>query len=164
MLGIDPGSACTGYGVLEEIDSNSGRDTTIVASGVIRAQRGPLSDRLAKIYSGLNEVLSIHHPDVIAVEEVFYSNNAKSALVLGQARGVALLVGGLAGLCVYEYPARKIKQTITGHGKADKQQMRKVLAAVLGDVPKQLDASDALAVALCHLRWCSRPECCILES
>lgn len=164
MLGIDPGSSCTGYGVLEERDAGSDIDTTVVASGVIRVARGPLSDRLAKIFSGLNNVLREHRPDVVAVEEVFFSNNVKSALVLGHARGVALVVAGLAGLMVYEYSARKIKQTITGHGKADKQQMRKVLGAILGELPKQLDASDALAVALCHLRWFGRSEFFDMES
>ena len=148
VLGIDPGSSCTGYGVLEE-DQGEPR---VVASGVIRAPKGALAMRLAKIYSGLDEVLGVHQPDAVAVEEVFHARNAKSALVLGHARGVALLVAGLAGIEVHEYPTRKVKQTVTGHGGADKEQVRQVLGALLGEMPAQLDASDALAVALCHLR------------
>ena len=84
---------------------------------------------------------------------MFHARNTKSALVLGQARGVTLLAAGLAGIRVHEYPARKIKQTVTGYGGADKQQVRKMLRAMLGEAPESLDASDALAVALCHLRW-----------
>jgi crossover junction endodeoxyribonuclease RuvC len=147
-MGIDPGSSCTGYGVLEE-DRDEPR---VIASGVIRVPKGPLAMRLAKIFSGLETVFNTHQPDVGAVEEVFQARNAKSALVLGHARGVALLVAGLAGVGVHEYPTRKVKQTVTGHGNADKEQVRQILGAILGELPAQLDASDALAVALCHLR------------
>ena len=148
VLGIDPGSSCTGYGVLEEDQS----DPRVVASGVIRAPKGPLATRLARIFAGLDEILKNHRPDAVAVEEVFQAKNAKSALVLGHARGVALLVAGLAGIGVHEYPTRKVKQTVTGYGNADKEQVRQILGATLGELPAQLDESDALAVALCHLR------------
>jgi len=127
-------------------------ETRVIASGVIRAPKGPLSERLARIFSGLDEVLRTHRPDAVAVEEVFQAKNTRSALVLGHARGVALLAAGLAGIGVHEYPTRKVKQTVTGHGNADKEQVRQILGATLGEVPTQLDASDALAVALCHLR------------
>lgn len=149
VMGIDPGSTCTGYGVLED---GSG-EPRIVASGVIRTPRGALSVRLNRIFAGLEEVISTHRPDAVAVEEVFQARNAKSALVLGHARGVALLAAGRAGIGVHEYATRKVKQTVTGHGKADKRQVHSVLEAMLGELPAQLDASDALAVALCHLRW-----------
>ncbi len=153
VLGIDPGSACTGYGVLED-----GRgEPRVVASGVIRTPKGPLSLRLEKIFAKLEEVISAHRPDAVAVEEVFHARNPKSALVLGHARGVALLAAGRAGVCVHEYSTRKVKQTVTGHGKADKRQVRSILEAMLGELPAQLDASDALAVALCHLRWSGAP-------
>jgi len=148
-MGIDPGSSCTGYGVLEEDQ----RQTRVVASGVIRAPKGALAERLARIFSGLEEMLHKHKPDAVAVEEVFQAKNAKSALVLGHARGVALLAVGLAGIELHEYPTRKVKQTVTGHGNADKQQVRRILEVTLGELPAQLDASDALAVALCHLRY-----------
>jgi crossover junction endodeoxyribonuclease RuvC len=156
VLGIDPGSVCTGYGVLEE--PGAGGDISVVASGVIRAPRGTLTDRLTRIYAGLQEVFGSHRPDAVAVEEVFQAKNTKSALVLGHARGVALLAAGVAGLSVHEYPTRKVKQTVTGHGNADKEQVRRVLGMILGELPAQLDASDALAVALCHLRCADFPE------
>ena len=113
--------------------------------------------RLNRIFAGLEEVISAHRPDAVAVEEVFHARNPKSALVLGHARGVALLAAGRAGVGVHEYSTRKVKQTVTGHGNADKRQVRSILEAMLGEVPAQLDASDALAVALCHLRWCGAP-------
>jgi crossover junction endodeoxyribonuclease RuvC len=144
---------CTGYGVLED----GGDDPRIVACGVIRTSRGALSMRLSKIFAGLEEVILAHRPDTVAVEEVFHARNPKSALVLGHARGVALLAAGRAGVYVHEYSARKVKQTVTGHGQADKRQVRSILEAMLGELPAQLDASDALAVALCHLRWCDAP-------
>ena len=153
VLGIDPGSTCTGYGVLED----GGGEPRIVASGVIRTSKGPLSLKLRKIFEGLEEVISAHQPDVVVVEEVFHARTATSALGLGPARGVALLAAGRAGVEVHEYSARKVKQTVTGHGKAEKQQVRSILKAMLGELPAQLDASDALAVALCHLRWCDAP-------
>ncbi len=149
VLGIDPGSAFTGYGVLDE----QGQQLRIIASGVIRTGKNPLPERLVKIFCGLEEVIETHGPDAMAVEEVFFAKNVKSALVLCHARGIALLAAGRAAIEVFEYPARKVKQTITGHGAASKEQVRTVLQATLGDVPKSLDASDALAVALCHLRW-----------
>jgi crossover junction endodeoxyribonuclease RuvC len=153
VLGIDPGSTCTGYGVLED----DGGDPRMIASGVIRTTKGPLSSRLSKIFDGLEEIISAHRPDAVAVEEVFHARNPKSALVLGHARGVALLAAGRAGVSVHEYPARKVKQTVTGHGNADKRQVHSILEAQLGELPAQLDASDALAVALCHLRWNDSP-------
>lgn len=153
VLGIDPGSTCTGYGVLED----DGGDPRMIASGVIRTPRGSLSVRLNKIFDGLEEIISAHRPDAVAVEEVFHARNPKSALVLGHARGVALLAAGRAGVSVHEYSTRKVKQTVTGHGNADKRQVHSILEAQLGELPDQLDASDALAVALCHLRWSDAP-------
>jgi crossover junction endodeoxyribonuclease RuvC len=129
----------------------------MVASGVIRTPKGPLSNRLTRIFQGLEEIISTHRPDAVAVEEVFHARNPKSALVLGHARGVALLAAGRAGVSVHEYSARKVKQTVTGHGNADKRQVHSILKAQLGELPDQLDASDALAVALCHLRWVDAP-------
>jgi crossover junction endodeoxyribonuclease RuvC len=149
VLGIDPGSNCTGYGILDEHQGKM----SVVICGVIRVSRGPLANRLSKIFSSLKVLLRDHQPDAVAVEEVFSAANARSALILGHARGVALLAAGEAGIAVHEYPTRKVKQTVTGSGSADKTQVRKVLGLLLGTMPKQLDATDALAVALCHLRW-----------
>ena len=153
ILGIDPGSAATGYAVLEDAKPAP----IIVAAGVIRGGKKVLSLRLAKIFSELQELVQRYRPDAVAVEEIFHARNTKSALVLGHARGMALLAAGLAEVKVYEYPARTVKQTVTGYGGADKEQVRKMLVATLGSAPESLDASDALAVALCHLRWSNAP-------
>lgn len=149
VLGIDPGSQKTGYAILDE----GPRSPAVVACGVISAPRGPLAARLCAIQCALEELIQAHRPEAAAVEEVFHAHNVKAALVLGHARGVALAVASRAGLEVFEYPARRIKQTITGHGGADKEQVRRVLVAELGDLPEQLDATDAVAIALCHLRF-----------
>lgn len=153
VLGIDPGSSCTGFGILDE---NQGK-ISVVAWGVIRCQKVPLPNRLTKIYLGLEEAIRDHRPGAVAVEEVFSASNAHSALVLGHARGVALLAAGQAGVAVFEYPSRTVRQTVTGNGAADKEQVRRVLKLILGQAPEQLDASDAIAVALCHLRWHGDP-------
>lgn len=153
ILGIDPGSICTGWGVIEEHEQG----IKVLASGEIRVGRGKLAKRLASIYEHLVEVVETHRPDVAAVEEVFHARNTKSALVLGQARGVVLLAVGLAGVEIHEYSPRTVKQTVTGHGGADKRQIQRMIAATLGEAPDSLDASDALAVALCHSRWLSDP-------
>jgi crossover junction endodeoxyribonuclease RuvC len=150
VLGIDPGSACCGFGVLDEGTPEPG----VVASGVIRAGRGPLAKRLSIIFSEIEKVIETRHPQVMAIEEIFHAKNAKSALILGHARGVALLAAGRAGMSVSEYSARKIKQTLTGYGGADKRQVCEMVKMQLGRQPESLDESDALAVALCHLRWC----------
>ncbi|MBN2498359.1 MAG: crossover junction endodeoxyribonuclease RuvC [Deltaproteobacteria bacterium] len=153
VLGIDPGSTCTGYGVLEEVDAA----LRLVASGVIRPGRGKLARRLGIILQQVDALIASFHPDAVAVEAAFHGHNAKSTLVLGQARGAALAAAGRAGVEVLEYPTRQVKQTVTGHGAADKRQVRRVLQLLLGELPEQLDATDAIAVALCHLRWQAAP-------
>lgn len=154
VLGIDPGSTATGYGILED----RGNGPKLVACGVIRAGRGPLPGRLGQIFEQVDRLLADHRPDAVAVEEVFFARNPKSALVLGQARGAALAAVGRREIEVFEYPARRIKQTVTGHGGADKQQVQTLLRATLGQAPEELDASDAVAVALCHMRFCTLPQ------
>jgi crossover junction endodeoxyribonuclease RuvC len=151
-LGIDPGSSRTGFGVLSAEDDGRG-PPRLVAAGVISVGRGAAAVRLARVLAGLERVLGEHRPDEVALEKVFHALNAKSALVLGQARGVALAAAGRAGLEVHEYAPSRIKLTVTGHGGAGKAQVRRVLELVLGEVPESLDASDAVAIALCHLRW-----------
>ncbi len=154
VIGIDPGSTVTGYGVLDD----TGRDPEVIAAGVIRAGRGPLAERLGRILKEVDRLIAEHEPDAVAVEEIFFARNPKSAAVLGQARGAALAAAGRAGVEVFEYAARRVKQTVTGYGGASKEQVRDILSASLGQIPEQLDASDALAVALCHLRWAGAPE------
>ncbi|NMB76587.1 MAG: crossover junction endodeoxyribonuclease RuvC [Myxococcales bacterium] len=153
VLGIDPGSACTGYGVLQ---SESGR-CRLIEAGVIRAPRGDLGRRLQCVYERLQTVIAEHRPEAAALEEVFAARNARSALVLGHARGVALLAARLADVPVFAYAARTVKKTVAGSGAADKRAVQRALRLQLQDVPEQLDASDAVALALCHLAWCRAP-------
>ncbi|MCO7245187.1 crossover junction endodeoxyribonuclease RuvC [Halomonas sp. Mc5H-6] len=147
ILGIDPGSRITGYGVIEL----AGLVPRYVASGCIRTAEGPLEQRLAQIYAGLGEVVGLHRPDAVAIERVFMAKNPDSALKLGQARGVALVCMANHGLVVDEYAARQIKQAVTGQGGADKVQVQHMVAAILHLVASpQADAADALAIALTH--------------
>ncbi|MCK5747292.1 MAG: crossover junction endodeoxyribonuclease RuvC [Oricola sp.] len=148
ILGVDPGSAATGWGVVDA----SGPRLSYVASGVIRPKRGGApAEKLAAIFEGLKAVIADYAPGEAAVEETFVNANPRDALVLGQARGVALLAPGLAGLAVAEYAANSVKKSVVGRGHADKAQvaaMVKVLLPKCG-VPAA-DEADALAVAICH--------------
>lgn len=147
ILGIDPGSRVTGYGVVEIVV----RNVKYVDSGCIRTGSGDLPDRLKKIYQGVREIIEHYNPQEMAVEQVFMGRNADSALKLGQARASAICAGFEHDINVFEYAARQIKQALVGKGSADKtqvQHMVKVLLKLQGD--PQMDASDALAVALCH--------------
>ncbi len=147
ILGIDPGSRVTGYGVVEIV----ARHVKYVDSGCIRTGSGDLPDRLKKIYQGVREIIEHYNPQEMAVEQVFMGRNADSALKLGQARASAICAGFEHDINVFEYAARQIKQALVGKGSADKtqvQHMVKVLLKLQGD--PQMDASDALAVALCH--------------
>lgn len=147
ILGIDPGSRITGYGV---ININGSRQE-YVASGCIRIREGSLPERLEQVYAGVSEVITLYSPDEVAIEQVFMSRNADSALKLGQARGVAIVAAVNAGLEVAEYAARKVKQSVVGNGGADKMQVKLMVSRILklSGLP-QTDASDALAIALCH--------------
>lgn len=147
ILGIDPGSRITGYGVIDLI----GVKPHYVASGCIRTTDGPLEQRLAQIYAGLSEVVGLHRPDAVAVERVFMAKNPDSALKLGQARGTALVCIANHGLNIAEYAARQIKQAVTGQGGAEKSQVQHMVTAILqlSSTP-QADAADALAIALTH--------------
>jgi crossover junction endodeoxyribonuclease RuvC len=148
ILGIDPGSQTTGYGLIDVLGSQLG----FVACGTIRTNKNySFSERLLQIHEGLQQVITLHSPEIAAVEDLFVSKNARSALKLGQARGVAVLTAMQARIEVYDYSPRAIKQTVAGYGhaaKAQVQQMVKVLLS-LSAVPSS-DASDALAVAICH--------------
>ena len=154
VLGIDCGSGFTGFGVVE-LDC-SGRLTSLVpiASGAIRLQRRDgMPQRLAQIYAELTALMEFHKPDVVAVEDVFHSVNSKSALKLGQVRGVALLAAANCGLPVAEYAPLAVKCAVTGYGLADKSQVQFMVARLLNldEAPLRADAADALAVAICHL-------------
>ena len=148
IFGIDPGSAATGWGVVD----SAGSRLTYVASGVIRTRRGAgHPEKLAQIFAGLRDLLAEHRPAEAAVEETFVNASPRDALVLGQARGVALLAPSLAGLPVAEYAANSVKKSVVGRGHADKHQVQAMVKVLLPQcgTPKT-DEADALAVAICH--------------
>jgi crossover junction endodeoxyribonuclease RuvC len=152
VLGLDPGTATTGFGVVEGPAGGQGR---LVEFGVIRtAAATPMPRRLAEIHAAVRQLLTEVRPGAVAVEEVFFSSNVSTALTVGQARGVLLLAAAQAGVPVFEYKPNEVKQALTGHGGADKRQMQDMLRLLLGlaDVPRPDDAADAVAVALTHLQ------------
>ena len=154
VFGIDCGTECTGYGVVESDDTaREPRLISLAFGGIRLSKKLPLPQRLALVYAELTTMLAIHCPDVVAIEEVFYSVNAKSALKLGQVRGVALLAAANQGLPVAEYAPLKIKSSVVGYGLAQKEQVQFMVARLLslGSIPEPADAADALAVAICHL-------------
>lgn len=154
VLGIDPGSHRTGWGIV----LCEGSRLSHVASGVVTARAEALAERLLSIADGLEALLAAHRPEAVAVETVFFAKNSQSALALGQARGVALLCAARAGLPVFEYTAGQIKQATTGRGRADKQQVQAMLGALLGvGEGMALDESDALAAAICHAQLYATP-------
>lgn len=148
ILGIDPGSRATGYGVVDTV----GGTMRLVASGCIRTETVDFPDRLKQIYDGVYAITREYRPDELAIERVFVHKNADSALKLGQARGAAICGVLAAGLPVYEYAAREVKQALVGKGNADKFQVQHMVKVLLGlSETLQADAGDALGVALCHI-------------
>ncbi len=154
VFGIDCGTEVTGFGVVESNDSGQLAHLECKTLGAIRLSKSKaLPARLAQVYAELCDQLAMWQPEVVAIEEVFYSVNAKSALKLGQVRGVALLAAATQQVPVAEYAPLKIKSSVVGYGLADKQQVQFMVARLLGmaEVPEPADAADALAVAICHL-------------
>lgn len=152
VLGIDPGIATTGYGVVE---GEPGETPALVAYGAVRtAPPLAMPERLAELHRCLSALLLEHRADAMAVEELFVASNASTAMVVGQARGVILLAAAQAGLPVFEYKPSEVKLTLTGYGRADKRQMQDMLRLILDltEVPQPDDAADGIAVALCHLQ------------
>lgn len=151
VLGIDPGSETTGWGVVEGDDAGSSYH--LVEFGALKlSTAASFSSRLLKIYRGLEEVIDKLKPDACAIEEVFYAVNPKVTLKLGQVRGVALLVAESAALEIGEYSPRLVKQTVAGYGNAEKRQVQEMVKVLLSlrTIPEPHDAADALAVAICH--------------
>ena len=148
ILGVDPGSRATGYGVI----TKDGSQLDFVACGVIRlGDKYSFNERLKVIFDGLCEVIDKHKPTVAAVEDVFVARNPRTALKLGHARGVAVLAALQNGLSVHDYTPRMVKQAVVGYGNADKQQVQQMVRVLLklSSSPSS-DAADALAVAMCH--------------
>ena len=155
VLGIDPGTAITGYGVVE----GDGDSLTLTTYGAITTPSDkPLAQRLQQIYRELRALVSEWQPETAAVEELFFSKNARTALAVGHARGVALLALIDAGLPIQEYKPAEVKQAVAGYGNAPKQQVQGMVKLLLNldGIPRPDDAADALAVAICHFhsaRW-----------
>ncbi len=149
MLGIDPGSRSTGYGLVEAAQGRIG----YIASGCIRPAAGAMAQRLGEIHAGVSELIAAHGADRLAIEEVFMSRNPQAALKLGQARGVAMAAAVAAGLEVFEYAPRTIKKAVVGTGGATKAQVQHMVRILLNLRGGRLaaDAADALAIAICHV-------------
>lgn len=148
ILGIDPGIADTGYGIIEK----KGDALKLVECGSIQTKAGvPLSKRLHALWGELGGLIGRHQPEVAAVEELFFAKNTKTAIAVAEARGVALAVAEASGCRVREFTPLEVKQALTGYGRADKRQMQAMVKTILklGAVPKPDDAADALAVAIC---------------
>ena len=150
VLGIDPGTATTGYGVVRRDRAGL---VQLVECGVVRTRaRDALPARLREIYEGVRELIARHRPDALAVESIFYAKNVRTTVALGHARGVILLAGELAGLTVHEYPPAEIKKAVVGTGVATKEQVQFMLARLLRlkAVPSPSDAADGVAAALTY--------------
>jgi len=151
VLGVDCGTEYTGYGVVE-----LGHDGALIclSCGAIKlSTRDAMPARLATIFEGLGRIITQHRPDNVAIEDIFYALNVKSALKLGQVRGVAMLAASTAGLNVSEYSPLSIKSAVVGYGRAEKQQVQHMVTRLLNlaETPEPADAADALAIAICHL-------------
>jgi crossover junction endodeoxyribonuclease RuvC len=150
VLGIDPGTAVNGYGVVARSGDGA---VSLRECGVIRTEsRAPLPDRLRDIFRGVDELIERHRPDAVAVEDVFFAKNVRTAVVLGHARGVILLAAAMRAVVVAEYPPAEVKSAVVGTGRATKDQvgiMTKQLLR-LKEIPRPSDAADGVAVALCH--------------
>jgi crossover junction endodeoxyribonuclease RuvC len=151
VLGIDCGTEYTGYGIVEL--APSGKLTCLTSGAIKLSPREPLPLRLNRIYERLAELIHQHQPEQVAIEDVFYAVNVKSALKLGQVRGVAMLAAAAAGLQVAEYAPLSIKSSVVGYGRAEKHQVQQMVTRLLElqQPPEPMDASDALAIAICHL-------------
>lgn len=151
VLGIDPGIATTGYGVVGE---DAQGDVVLVAYGAVETRPGQaMPERLKVLYTEITSLLRQHEPESVAVEQLFFGRNVTTAISVGQARGVVLLAAAQAGLSVYEYKPAEVKQALSGYGNADKRQMQEMVRLLLhlDHIPRPDDAADAVAVAVCHL-------------
>ena len=149
IMGIDPGFAITGYGIV----SYTGNKFKIIEYGAVKTGTDKIfSERLLCIYNEMNELIEKYKPDYIAVEELFFNTNAKTALKVGHGRGIALLCGAINNINIFEYTPLQIKQAVCGYGRADKTQMQQMIKVLLNleKIPKPDDAADALGIAICH--------------
>lgn len=149
-IGIDPGTALLGFGVIESNDQSNLIDCGVVET----ASTSSMPDRLRFLYESVTELIQQHRPDVLAIEQLFFARNVTTAISVGQARGVVLLAAAQAAVTVVEYSPSEVKQAVVGYGKAEKSQMQEMVRIILNlDQPPQPDdAADALAIALCHIQ------------
>ncbi|CCF82550.1 Crossover junction endodeoxyribonuclease ruvC [Nitrolancea hollandica Lb] len=149
-LGVDPGTALLGYGVIAGDDA-----VRVIDFGVLETTPDePMPKRLQFLYAGMCRLIQSYHPDTVVVEQLFFARNVTTALAVGQARGVVMLAAAQAGVPVNEYTPAEVKQAVSGYGRANKSQMQEMVRMLLGleDIPRPDDAADALAVALCHVQ------------
>ena len=149
ILGIDPGFAITGYSIIDYV----GNKFSLITSGAVTTDAGvsfPL--RLEKLYKDLDQIIKEYKPDAMSVEELFFNNNAKTAINVAQARGVILVVARVNGVATYEYTPLQIKQAVTGYGRADKMQVQRMVKMILNTekLPKLDDITDSMAIGICH--------------
>jgi crossover junction endodeoxyribonuclease RuvC len=156
ILGVDPGSGATGYGI---IDTDGSRHRAVLFGAIKTNPHQAFHERLLKIYSDLSAVLAREKVDAMAIEEVFHATNVQSALKLGQARGVTLLVAAQQGIEVHEYSPLEIKNAVVGYGRAEKSQVQLMVQLILGlaEIPSPDHAADALAIAICHANRMNQP-------
>lgn len=150
VMGIDPGIAITGYGLVQPGRQGSGK---AIAYGCVRTPaRTPLAERLSLLYEDVSALISEHQPDVLAIEQLFFNRNTTTAFIVAQARGVVVLAAAQQGVQVVEYTPLQVKQAVVGYGRAEKQQVQHMVKALLNlaSAPKPDDVADALAIALCH--------------
>ena len=151
VLGVDPGSNVTGYGL---VDKNNNELVCIHSGNITSSGRIPFNNRIHTIFQAMVEIMTRYRPEEMAIEDVFYAKNVKSALKLGHARAAVLIAASQCGVRIFEYSPLEIKKSVVGYGRADKEQVRSMVKVILGlkEVPS-LDTSDALAAAICHLNW-----------
>lgn len=158
ILGVDPGLAIVGYGV---VDYRPGGVFRVVDYGCIFTEaHTPLPKRLIRVYDGMQQLIDTYQPEAIAMEELFFNKNVKTALMVAQARGTALTCAAKNTQELYEYTPLQVKQAVVGYGRADKHQVQTMVQRLLGlsEIPKPDDAADALAIAICHANSCEMPQ------
>ena len=151
VLGVDPGSIITGYGLVEK---TKGQLRLVDAGSISSTGTVPFYERIHEIYRSMTEIMNRYHPSEMAIEDVFFAKNVKSSLKLGHARGAALIAAVSCGIRIFEYSPLEIKKSVVGYGRAGKEQVQAMVKVILG-LPKVFgpDTSDALAAAICHLNW-----------
>ncbi|NLC69119.1 MAG: crossover junction endodeoxyribonuclease RuvC [Clostridiaceae bacterium] len=153
VMGIDPGFAITGYGIVKY----EGNHFTVIDYGVITTRASePLPDRLLSLNRELESIIELSKPDAVSIEEIFFNKNSKTVLTAAQGRGVAILAAAKNGIRVFEYTPLQVKQAVVGYGRAEKVQVQQMVRVILNldDIPRPDDAADALAVAICHCHSC----------